>query len=214
MSKPPADTGAQPRSALADELLAAIAATRSGLPLDWVWQAGRGGVSGPGGEAYRECASAGLVHAGPRNLYLTESGARAIGLEPAPCSDPSGWDDGDAADLYLRGFCHVLAVALHRVYGHDIVAVLSGGMPLHVLVRDADGTLIDFDGPTTRERILSNCGVPGATLVPLGGEQAVTRLVGGHGRLAGYGEADVAMAVRYVDGRPDKYPPASPAPNP
>lgn len=193
----------------AGPLLAALAAAPEGLPDDWFWEAGRGGFSGPHGTAYRACAEAGLAFARGGRTFLAEAGVTRLGLAAYPAGDPSTWSEAAAGRFYLRGQCHALAAALSRSHGYRLVAMLSRGRPLHVFAEDADGTPYDFDGATSRERMLADCGVASARFVALPDEAALRRYVGGHGRLPEIGESDVAMALRYVAGRPDKFAPAT-----
>jgi hypothetical protein len=193
--------------------LKVVADDPEGLCTSWMWRNGRGGFGGADGDVYRECSHRGLLTIRAERFLLTDAGVRVLGLPSYPASDPSTWSDGSAEALYLKGYCHALAVALSRQYGYGLGVVMSGGLPLHVFAVDAEGQPIDFDGPTSKERMLSDCGVNRASFLTLTGEADLAAYVGGHDRLPPLEEGDVAMAVRYICGRPDKFEPRS-APRP
>ena len=196
-----------------ETLLAIAGREPEGLDQDWFWEKGRGGFSGSWGEAYRACRGDGLAILRGGRLFLTDAGVARIGLDAYPAGDPSTWSDAAAERFFLKGQCHALATALARSRGYRLLAMVSDGLPLHVFAEDEDGTPHDFDGATTRERMLADCGVRTARFVTLPDEESLRRYVGGHDRLEEIGEADVVMALRYVEGRPDKFGPA-PAPAP
>lgn len=50
---------------------------------------------------------------------------------------------------YLHADCDDVALALHVITGWDVRAVSSKGMPIHRLVSDPDGKLLDIGGWTT-----------------------------------------------------------------
>lgn len=185
--------------------LRVVAGEREGLCTSWMWSSGRGGFGGTDGDVYRECSHRGLLRIRAERFLLTDAGVELLGLPSYPAADPSTWSEEAAEGLYLKGYCHALAVALSRRYGHGLGVVLSGGLPLHVYAIDAAGEPIDFDGPTSKERMLSDCGVKRATFLPLAGESDLAAYIGGHDRLPPMEEGDVAMAIRYIGGRTDKF---------
>jgi len=188
----------------AQAFLETVADAPQGLPTSWMWA--RGGFSGPHGDAYRECVYAGLLVKPRERMYLTDGGAERLGLAGYTANDPSTWDEAEAERVFLKGHCHALAIALHRRFGCEmILASGTGRLPLHVFVQDAEGTPFDFDGQTSRERIRADTGVARVVFLPLPTEAAVRGLCGGHNRLPEFTEHDVALALKYVEGRPDKY---------
>jgi hypothetical protein len=193
--------------------LRVVAAEPEGLSTSWMWTEGRGGFVGAAGDTFRECSHRDLVAIRAERFLLTDAGADLLGLSGYRAADPSTWSEDLAATLYLKGYCHALAVALSRRFGYGLGILVSRGLPLHVFATDAAGEPVDYDGPTSRERILSDCGVKRATFLALEGEADLAAYVGGHDRLPPMGEGDVTMALRYIDGRPDKFE-APPAPRP
>lgn len=185
--------------------LEVVAGEREGLCTSWMWSNGRCGFGGTDGDVYRECSHRGLLKIRAERFLLTDAGVELLGLPSYPAADPSTWSEEAAETLYLKGYCHALAVALSRRYGHGLGVVIAGGLPLHVFAMDAEGRPIDFDGPTSKERMLSDCGVERATFLPLAHEADLAAYVGGHDRLPPMEESDVAMALRYVVGRSDKF---------
>ena len=198
----------------ARDFLERVAAAPGGLGIGFLWQDGRGGWTGSDAEAFRACSRAGLTVERTDRFLLTQAGVDLLGLTGYTAHDPSTWAEDQAERYFLKGHCHAIAVALHRHRGYGLVALCHGNLPLHVFAEDPDGTPHDFDGPTTRERMLADCGVRRATFVPLPDEASLDRFCGrGNDSLAELHETDIAMALRYVEGRPDKFTaPASPTP--
>jgi hypothetical protein len=196
--------GTKGLSAEALSFFGTVADAAQGLPEAWIWQ--RGGFSGPCGDAYRECLYAGLLSKPLDRLYLTDAGAERLGLPGYTANDPSTWDEQEAERFFLKGYCHALASALNRRFGCAMVLASSvSRLPLHVFVQDADGVPFDFDGATSKERILGDLGVARAVFTNLPDEASVRGLCGGHNRLREFTEDEIAMALKYIDGRPDKY---------
>lgn len=193
--------------------LQVVAAEPSGLCTSWMWREGRGGFGGIAGDAFRECSHRDLVAIRAERFLLTDAGVALLGLADYPAADPSTWPDELAENLYVKGYCHALAVALSRRYGYGLGILVSGRLPLHVFAVEASGEPVDYDGPTSLERMLADCGVKHATFLTLAGEGGLASYIGGHDRLPPMGEGDVSMAMRYIDGRPDKFEPP-PAPRP
>ena len=201
-------------SAPARSFLDAVAAAPAGLSETWMWEGGRRGFAGPDGDAFRECLYAGLLEHALHRFVLTDAGAEHLGLTGYTGNDPSTWDDKDAEALFVRGYCHALAVALHRSHGFDLVVLADrGNRPWHVFVQDDDEVPYDFDGATNRERMVNDTGVGKHRFVRLASEADLRRYIGGHNRLRDLPPSIIAMAERYIAGRPDKYP-ALPAPSP
>ncbi|MCE6958073.1 hypothetical protein LAZ40_03255 [Cereibacter sphaeroides] len=188
-------------------LLEAIAAAPVGLSRDWIWEGGRGGWSGAFGEAWRACRSAGLTVERGDRFFLTEAGAVRLGIADYRARDTSGWPPEDAERFYLQGYCHVLALALHRMTGWPLVAALRpDGAPLHVFVEDEGGDPWDVDGRTSRARIQEDCGLGRILFRSFPDEAAVHALTGGHDRMRDFDEEDVRIAGRFVSAHPDRFP--------
>lgn len=196
---------AEQPSSRALAFLRVVAAEPEGLSTSWMWREGRGGFGGIAGDTFRECSHRDLVAIRAERFLLTDAGVALLGLAGYPAADPSTWSEELAEALYLKGHCHALAVALSRRYGYGLGILVSGGLPLHVFAVDAAGEPVDYDGPTSRERILTDCGVDRATFLTLEGEAELAAFIGGHDRLAPMGEGDVSMATRYIAGRADKF---------
>lgn len=209
---PLADEGLlqRPLSPEAQYLLTLVGEAPAGLPWERILRASETG--GSLRETYVTCSHAGLLTVVQHIVVLTEAGARRAGMPTYRGNDPSTWPAEQAEKMFLRGYCHALAIALHRLFGHELVMAAKSGLPLHVLVRRDDGVLLDFDGETTIDRIQQDCGLARARLkiIPLADETALQHAVGG--RLAALGPEHVAMATRFVLGNPERF--ARPAPAP
>ncbi|WP_331746739.1 hypothetical protein [Streptomyces sp. NBC_00842] len=60
----------------------------------------------------------------------------------------------EAVDVFTRGACAGLAVALHDATGWPLVEVgHCDGLPIHFMVRDLSGRLIDIEGAHTDEDV-------------------------------------------------------------
>lgn len=159
-------------------------------------------------DAYVACSHSDYAVHVHDHIVLTDAGAALLGLQRYRGNDPSTWPAAQAEKMFLRGYCHALAVALHRLHGHELVMAAVSGMPFHVLVRREDGMLLDYDGETTMQRIRQDSGL-GATarsrlkIVPLEGEDAMMRIV--IGRLAPLMPEHIAMAMRFVQGNPERF---------
>lgn len=181
-------------------LLALIGSAPAGLPLGRLYE------SEVLRQAYPACSHAGLTASTRDLIVLTDAGAALLGLQDYRGNDPSTWPAELAEKMFLRGYCHALAVALHRLFGHELVMASKSGIPFHVLVRRQDGALIDYDGETTLERIQqdSGLGVTRLAIVALRDEADLVRTVAG--RLADLVPEHVAMATRFILGSPARFP--------
>lgn len=118
------------------------------------------------GRAAVEAAQRGLIKVRHRRYVLTRTGRELLGAADYTGHDPSAWPAEDRERFYLSGYCHVLALALHEHTGHQLVLLLDGAVKsrfggpavFHVFVETPDGQAIDFDGHTSRERMVRDCG--------------------------------------------------------
>ena len=156
--------------------------------------------------AFLAARAGGLLRVARREVFLTPAGAARVGLSPSAAHDPSSWPGPDRVRFYLQGFCHVLAVALHRMTDLGLVAVRTADPGftapdgscgvVHVGVRLPGGGILDATacphGAGFRLEFTET------HLEDIGDEGGLAAFVGELSHLCPYAEEDVAQAARFA----------------
>jgi len=152
-------------------------------------------------DAFARARDAGLLRHILQDTVLTQAGRAAVGAADYAAHDPVTWPAESRERLYLSGYCHVLALALHDLSGFPIVLLRDRRMKgrdgaagvLHVFVEAPDSCCYDIDGLTSRARMLADTKAKSPVFQAIARDE-LAAFVGEYGHLVRYDEEDVTCA--------------------
>lgn len=148
---------------------------------------------------FRAAWEAGLIRVANKTIVMTDRGA--LSLSCFNHHRPSAWPVERTGEFYRRGYCHVLALALHQKTGLPLLALqdqairpFHGGLPIvHVGVAVDGGHMLDVEGARPLADTVSDCRARRPKFVPMT-ESELRQSAGPFASLAVFTDEDVTWA--------------------